>query len=98
MRFTTEQIKDLAAEERRMDSGVSMFVITNGQRRSVRKEVMEELGLVNGQTASSTIVIRISELELAMIRSEIAIDKACAGIAKRVRFAKLAAKSFRGLK
>lgn len=53
--FSDEQIKMLAELERDMDSGKIKYVVRDGQRVSVLDEVMEKLGLENGQTISNAL-------------------------------------------
>jgi hypothetical protein len=77
MKFTTEQIKELAQLERDMDSGKQPFVVgIDGQRWAFCKEVMDEFGCVSGQSANHILIAALLECSLATLRALIAIEKA----------------------
>ncbi len=78
MNLSIEEIRMLADGERRMDSGEQPFVNAPGGRLRVSPEVMEELGLVAGQTISVAIMQAIIEAQLASLQARIALDKAAA--------------------
>jgi hypothetical protein len=74
--FTIEQLRLLAEAERLMDEGKMPFVILRGERVSVQPEVMEELGLKQGQTINLSIFLAICEQFTALCQASIAIQKA----------------------
>ena len=76
MKLSVEQVRDLAKCERMMDSGECPFVNGPGGRLMVSPEVMDELGLMNGQTISVDIMGAILEAQLASLQARIALDKA----------------------
>ena len=78
MDLTIEQIRLLAEQERSMDSGQTPFVRVPGstQRMSVMPEVMEELGLVSGQTVSDMIVVAIMQAQIGVLKAQIAMRDA----------------------
>jgi hypothetical protein len=62
MKINNEGIRLLAKLEREMDGGEQPYVMFDGGRAAVEKEVMKELSLQHGQTIDSTIFRRILEL------------------------------------
>ncbi len=76
MKLSIDQVRDLAKCERMMDSGEYPFVNGPSGRLMVSSEVMDELGLVTGQTISFDIMGAILEAHLASIQARIALDKA----------------------
>lgn len=65
MELTNEEIKLLAEGERKMDAGEIAFVRLAGNRASVSPDVMQELGLQQGQTINNTIFLAILEANIA---------------------------------
>jgi len=76
LKLSVEEIRMLADQERRMDSGELPFVNSPGGRMSVSPEVMAELGLAAGQTVSWPIMQAILEATLASLQAHMALDKA----------------------
>ncbi len=75
--FTIEDIRMLAEMERKMDSGEHPHVLDKDRNRwPVSPEIMEELGLVSGQTVNGTIITAILEANIASIQARIAVDAA----------------------
>lgn len=74
--FSTEEIRMLAKAERDMDSGDVKFVMYRGGRTMVFPEVMDELGLENGQTISDVIFGAILQSSIAHLEAKIALDNA----------------------
>jgi hypothetical protein len=74
--LTSEEIKMLATLERAMDSGEQPYVILAGQRIAFSQEVLNESGVVSGQTISQLIFIHLMQRTLAMIETKIALNKA----------------------
>jgi hypothetical protein len=58
--FSLAEIRQLAEIERDMDSGRLPFVMHAGQRLAVPRPILEELGLIAGQTVSDTIEAAIT--------------------------------------
>lgn len=76
-KLTDEELKMLAEAERKMDSGEHKFVRDpSGHRLIVDAEVMRDLGLVNGQSVSRTLVTEIMERHLAKMQAQIALNNA----------------------
>ena len=76
-KFTVEDIQMMAKQERDMDTGKQPYVLDKCRNRwSVMPGVMEELGLVSGQTVSDCIITAILGSSLASIQALIALDKA----------------------
>ena len=75
-RFTNEEIAMLAEQERRMDSGEQPFVVADDSRLAVMPEVMDEFGLVSGQTVTWIIVQRILECQLAIVSAKAVLQSA----------------------
>lgn len=76
-KLTLEDLRMLADQERKMDSGEQPHVIDKDRNRwAVSQEVMDELGLVSGQTVSDTIITAILEANVASIQARIAVDAA----------------------
>jgi len=73
MTLTNEEIKMLEELNIGMDRGEINFVI---YRIAVGDEIMEQLGLKNGQNISDSIYTRILELKIAECRAKIVISKA----------------------
>ena len=79
-KLTIDDIRMLAEQERRMDSGEQPHVLdTNRNRWCVSAEVMEELGLVSRQQVSHAIITAILEAHLASVQARIALDAATQG-------------------
>ncbi len=76
MTLSIDQIRDRAKCERMMDGGEHPFVNAPGGRLMVLPEVIDELGLVSGQTISADIMLAILEAHLASIQAGIALNKA----------------------
>ena len=74
--MNTLEIKMLAQVERDMDSGKQPFVIYAGDRLAVMQETMDEIELVTGQTISKNIFVNLMQMQLAQLRTELAIQKA----------------------
>lgn len=65
-------LRGLAKQEREMDAGTQPFVRDEGGRRwSVTPEVMEQLGLVSGQTASHALITGILKATIASLEEQI---------------------------
>ena len=76
MDLTIDQIKMLAEAERKMDTGELSFVVAEGQRMLIDPLIMDEFGLVSGQTVTNTIVIEILKAKIAMVKAQIAARRA----------------------
>jgi hypothetical protein len=76
-KITVEEFRMLAKIERDMDSGRQPYVIALGNRMAVQQLVMDEMGLVSGQTISHEMVI-------AVMQATLALDKACAEIEEAI--------------
>lgn len=75
MHFTPEQIRMLAQCERDMDAGNVPFVRVDGLGRMlVNPLVMEELGLVSGQTVSAAMQLPIMEANMRAMMAVIELD------------------------
>ncbi len=80
LKLTIGEIRMLAEQERRMDSGEQPYVFDKNRNRwSVRSEVMEELGLESGQQVSDPIITAIVEANLAVCQTMVALEKASTG-------------------
>ena len=70
-KFDKERIRIMAEAERMMDSGEIPYVIAPSnkglERMAVASEIMDELGLTNGQTVNSCIIEAIFKLSLEKI-------------------------------
>lgn len=77
MHFTPEQIRMLVQCERDMDAGKVSFVRVDGAgRMAVNPLVMEELGLVSGQTVSAAMQLPIMEANMRAMAVAIALGDA----------------------
>ncbi|MEM6623891.1 MAG: hypothetical protein AAF674_16815 [Pseudomonadota bacterium] len=76
MKLNNEQIRLLAQAERMMDEGTLPFVIYRDDRMPVAPDIMEELGLEQGQTVNSVIKHAILLASLAATQAELALKKA----------------------
>lgn len=76
MELSIKDIQGLAELERKMDTGEQPFVVSNGQRMAVSKEIMNELKLTKGQAVNNQIMIAILQLNIAHCKTQIAIDNA----------------------
>jgi len=65
MDFSVEETKALAKLERDMDSGAMPYVMFNWSRMAVTPDIMEELGLEQGQTINQAIMMSIMQAALA---------------------------------
>ena len=76
-KFTIEEIRMMAEQERAMDSGIQPYVLEmNRNRWVVCPSVMEEFGLETGQTVSDTLSLAITEAHLASLKATVALDGA----------------------
>ncbi len=73
MKLTIADIKMLAELERKMDSGEQPFVLWENQRWAFRPEILEECGVVAGQTISSVIYRAL--LEASILYGQRKIDE-----------------------
>jgi hypothetical protein len=73
--LSSNDIRMIAEAERMMDGG-HPFVMLDGQRVMCRQEVMDELGLKQGQTINGVIFEAILRQNLAHCQAQIAIKKA----------------------
>ncbi len=73
--LTIDEVRMLADLERRMDSGEQPYVVTDGGRKAVEQTIMDELGLVSGQTISSTMEIAVTRAQIASLRAQLAVDR-----------------------
>ena len=73
--LTIEEYRMLADMERRMDSGEQPYVIAYDERMAVEPLLMEEFGLVTGQTISSTMAIAVMEARLASLQASITLHR-----------------------
>ena len=80
--FTVEEVRMLADVERRMDVGEQPYVVNTSGRLAVSPEVMSELGLVSGQSASPTLCLAIVTASLASMEATIALGNITAGSRK----------------
>jgi hypothetical protein len=76
MQLTTEDMKMLAALERRMDCGEQPYVVTDGGRMAFPASLLDECGIVSGQTVSHQMTITLMEMNLANLQAQIAIESA----------------------
>lgn len=76
MDLSVDEIRMLADQERRMDSGEQRFVLWRGQRAAVDPLVAEELGLENGQTINDAIWRAMLQAQLAQVRAAIQMREA----------------------
>ena len=75
--LTIEDIRMLAEQERKMDSGEQPHVLDKDRNRwAVSLEIMEELGLKSSQSVSGAIITAILEANIASIQARIAVDAA----------------------
>ena len=79
-RFSNEEIRLLAESERAMDAGEIPFVIYHGQRASVQKPVMDQLGLVQGQTINDEIFGAMLRANIDDLRQKIAEESTAAAL------------------
>lgn len=68
-------IKFMARVHRDMDSGKLKYVVLNGERLPILDEVMEEFGLVTGQTINKIIFAEIIKKSLAIVAAKAIIEK-----------------------
>jgi len=73
MDFSVEETKALAKLERDMDSGAMPYVMFNWSRMAVTPDIMEELGLEQGQTINQAIMMSIMQAALAACQAKIAM-------------------------
>jgi hypothetical protein len=76
MKFTTEQVRLLAENDRKMDAGEQPFVLDDRNARwAFPGDVLGTFGVVSGQRVSSTVLQALLEANLAHINALIAIDR-----------------------
>jgi len=76
MELPIEEIKMLASIERKFDSGEMKYVLLNGGKVAVTDEALKELGLVEKQAISLTILRSILQFNIADCSAQMAINKA----------------------
>ncbi len=74
-----QMIRFMAGVHRDMDSGKLKYVVLNGERLPILDEVMEEFGLVTGQTINKIIFAEIIKKSLAIVAAKAIIKKAKEG-------------------
>ncbi|MEW7986624.1 MAG: hypothetical protein AB2799_12595 [Candidatus Thiodiazotropha sp.] len=76
MELSNEEMRILAAVERAMDSGEQPFVVCGGGRWAFPRELLEECGIESGQTVTYPMVANLMHRNLALLETNIAIQKA----------------------
>jgi hypothetical protein len=79
MDLTIDQVKGLAALERKMSSGEQPYVYYAGHRVAVMPEVMKVACLDVGQQINSTLFEAIMTLSLKQVQAKIQIQNALNG-------------------
>lgn len=79
--MTLEQMRKLAEVERRMDSGEQPFVEIHGYGRlAVPQHILDECGIVSGQTISSPMLRFLLKRVVVDLQVKTAIYKAQKGL------------------
>lgn len=76
MNLTFDQIKQLGAAERKMDSGEAPYVRLGSDRLMMTTEAMAQFELQAGQTISNTMLGEILNFNLAQCRSQADVEAA----------------------
>lgn len=78
MELSIEEIRMLSELERKMDSGEQTYVRLDGgsERLAFSADLLEECGIVSGQSISSAILITLIKMNIANLCTKIALDKA----------------------
>lgn len=74
-----QMIRFMAGVHRDMDSGKIKHVVLDGEKMPVSDEVMNEFGLVTGQTINKIIFAEIIKKSLAIVAAKEIIEKAKEG-------------------
>ena len=81
MNLTLEQVRELAAMDRAMDSGTQPFVVCRqGRRWAFNADVMAACGCVSGQTTGDAVIIALMTENLRRLTETISANAAAAAI------------------
>jgi len=73
--MNTEEMRLLAQCERDMDSGKQPYVSFNGDRWLFPLDLLAECGIQTGQTVSKHMLYTLTQMMLARVQTEIALNK-----------------------
>ena len=73
--FSDDDIRMLAEQERKMDSGESPYVTLRGNRMAMTQESMDHFKLTQGQTINEVIMMKILEFNISFCQARIETEK-----------------------